>query len=101
VAGTPPAPTPTDTAGPAPSPTETSSPTQPATPEPTASPVPASDEGSSALPWIILGVVAAAVLGGVIYLLASRSRRERALAEARGDNADGAPPAESGPPADR
>lgn len=84
----------------APAPTETVEPTETATPEPseTAAPTatasttpeptdPASDEGSSALPWIIGGIVVLGVAAGVAYLLISRSRREKALRAASGDSA--------------
>lgn len=73
-----PAPTPTETT--VPSPTATS-PVQTATPSPTVSPEPASGDGASALPWIIAGVFAVALLGAIVYLLVSRARREKALSE--------------------
>jgi methionine-rich copper-binding protein CopC len=65
----------------------------PVTPEPTASPtaspseVPA-DEGSSlsdAWPWVVGGLLLAAILGAVIYLLTSRARRDRALSQRPGE----------------
>lgn len=92
-----PGPDPTQTTEPAPAPSESIAPSESPTGETTPSAAPAADEVSSALPWIILGLIAAAVVGGVTYLLVSRSRRERALAEGA---RDGAQPG-SEPPADR
>ncbi|MCP2637157.1 copper resistance protein CopC [Microbacterium sp. HD4P20] len=92
-----PSPDPTATSEPAPAPTATAEPSPTATPEATPSTAPVPDEGSNVLPWVIVGVVAVAVLGAVTYLLVSRSRRERALAEGP---ADGVQPG-SEPPADR
>lgn len=71
----PPTPTPTTTAQPAPT-TPAPTPTETTEPSPTASPVPA-EEGSSAVPWIIGGVVVGAVVIAVAYLVISRKRRGR------------------------
>lgn len=85
----PPAPSPTDTA--------TTEPTTPATTTPTptpeaTTPAPSVDDGDSTFgdvwPWVLLGILAAAIGGAVIYLLASRARRENALRERRTE-ADG------------
>jgi hypothetical protein len=70
---------PTETAGPAPTPTESFTPGPPMESESTDAP---------AWPWIVAGLVAAAVLGAVIYLLASRARREKALDEGAAGAAD-------------
>jgi hypothetical protein len=102
----PPTPTPTPTATATATPTET--PTAEPTPTPTETPVPASDTGAAAVPWILLGVLAVAVLGAVTYLLVSRARRRKALEEATaaayspggsagastGSTPDSAPPAD-------
>lgn len=90
------APTPTPTPTTTPEPTQTSQPTQ--TPEPSPTTVDPVEAGSTSWPWIVLGVVLLAVAGGVAYLLASRARREKALAEGReralgDDDPDSAPPA--------
>ncbi|WP_375384579.1 copper resistance protein CopC [uncultured Microbacterium sp.] len=98
----------TVTAGPTPTPAPTPTPTASTTPTaspsplvappvatPSADPVP-SDAGSSALPWAVLGVVAAAVLGGVVYLLVSRARRVAELEKARMSGLPASP--ESTPP---
>ncbi|MFK4835063.1 copper resistance protein CopC [Microbacterium sp. ZW T2_14] len=92
----------------APTPTETAAPTQSATtapsetvePSPTVTGEPTASEGSSALPWIIAGVLALALIGAVVYLLVSRSRREKALAEGAQGTAGAAPQPGSEPPAD-
>jgi len=76
---TPPTPTPTETTTPSPTPTATVAPTESASPSPTAAPA---DGGSTALPWVFFALIAVAVAGGVTYLLVSRARREKALAEA-------------------
>jgi methionine-rich copper-binding protein CopC len=117
-------PTPTDTPTPSATPSESASEEPTATPTETADPVEPTSDDASALPWILLGVLAVAVLGAIVYLLVSRSRREKALAEggaagrriepeaaaqdpdggshdgAAGGSASGSAP-ESGPPADR
>jgi methionine-rich copper-binding protein CopC len=78
---------PTETAGPAPTPTQTFTPGPPMESESTDAP---------AWPWIIAGLVAAAVLGAIVYLLVSRARREKALDE----GATGAADQGSGPGSD-
>ena len=91
----------TPTATPTPTPSQTSTPTatpeQSATPTPSATPV-AAEDSSDALPWIIGGLILAAVLGAIVYLLVSRARRERDKAAL--DSAAQSP-AGSEPPADR
>lgn len=87
VAGSPtPTPTPTPTATPAESASPTDEPTE--TASPTAAPV---DEGASGdvWPWVIGGILLAAVAGAVIYLLTSRARREKALAAGQDPQASG------------
>lgn len=74
VGATTPTPTPTRTPAASASPIAPSPTTS--TPSPTESALPAADSGSAAVPWIILGVVGVAVVGGVSYLLVSRSRRQ-------------------------
>ena len=88
VAGAP-APEPTETTEPsaAPEPTETT-----ATPAPTATTTPAGDEDSSfgdVWPWVVFGILAAALLGAVAYLLLARARR--------GEEGGGTPPDAPGP----
>jgi copper resistance protein C len=92
--------TPAATPTPTPSPTATSTPTPTATPEQSATPTPSAlpveaGDSSDALPWIIGGIILAAVLGALVYLLASRSRRERdkaALEAATQSPTESAPP---------
>jgi hypothetical protein len=92
-------PTPTGTASPAP--TEPVAPTESATPTPAVTSEPASDSGSTVLPWVIAGVLALALIGALVYLLVSRSRREKALAGGSATTAAGTPQPDSEPPADR
>ncbi|MGZ8804730.1 MAG: copper resistance CopC family protein [Microbacterium sp.] len=83
-------PTPTPTATPPMSPT--ASPTAEPTPPPTETPTPAADT-AAVVPWILLGVLAVAVVGAVTYLLVSRSRRQKALAhDTAGDSSPDSPP---------
>ncbi len=74
--------TPSETATASPEPSETES-----TPEPAETEIaPPADEDSTSdevWPWIVGGVILAGVGGAVVYLLVSRSRREKALAENR------------------
>jgi len=102
----PPTPTPTATAGPSEEPT--AEPTEEPTAEPTEAPVPV-DSSSTALPWIIGGLLLLAAIGGaVVYLLVSRARRIRdeealrasAAEAAAGGPVDGSAP-RSEPPVDR
>jgi methionine-rich copper-binding protein CopC len=65
-----------------PTPTPTAGPSETATPTPTVTGEPAASDVSNALPWVIAGLLALALVGAVVYLLVSRSRREKALAEA-------------------
>ena len=98
VAGAPaPTPTavPTETSAPSPSPT--AAPSDTATPTPTVTSEPAASDGSSALPWVIAGVLALALIAAVVYLLVSRSRREKALA-AGAPGAAGDPSQPGSPP---
>lgn len=77
-------PTPTATATPTTGPTPPTEPTLEPTAEPSA--VPADDAGSSfsdVWPWVVGGLIVIALGGGVVYLLASRARRQKALEEAR------------------
>lgn len=101
VAGAPaPTPAPTETTAPTPSETATAAPTETVEPTPTATRAPASDDAPSAWPWVIAGVLALALVAAVVYLLVSRSRREKALA-ASSASAPGAPSQPgSEPPAD-
>ncbi|MBD8023888.1 copper resistance CopC family protein [Microbacterium gallinarum] len=97
-----PTPTATGTPAPTPTPTETSEPTQ----EPTATPsatVPADSEttGSDVWPWVLVGIVVIALGGGIAYLLVSRARREKTLADNRGRALGGAPGPDSDASAER
>jgi methionine-rich copper-binding protein CopC len=92
------APAPTDTGAPAP--TETAEPTQTAEPTPTRAPAEDSTFGD-VWPWVVFGLLGVAVLGGVVYLLASRARRERDLEDARRRAAEGTSGPGSAPPADQ
>lgn len=82
---TTPAPTPAPTASATVDPpVETVAPTEPA--EEIQTPVPASageDSAGQIWPWVVGGIVVIAILGGVVYLLASRARQQKALAENR------------------
>ncbi|WP_228484496.1 copper resistance CopC family protein [Microbacterium cremeum] len=95
---------PTATADPTPSetvvPTETTEPTTTPSAAPTAPAEDASDP-TEAWPWILLAVLALLVVAAVVYLLVSRSRRERALAKDAAAPADSAPQPGSEPPADQ
>ena len=93
------APTPTESA--TPTPTATAVPTQSAEPTPTVTSEPVASEGATALPWIIAGVLALALIAAVVYLLVSRSRREKALAHGAAGPADGTSQPDSVPPTDR
>lgn len=83
-----PTPEPTESATPTPTP----SPEETSTPSPTAVPDEDEDASSDAWPWIIGGLIVAAIGGAVVYLLVSRARQQRELEERR---------AGSEPPADR
>ena len=102
VTAAPPTPIPTPSQSATVAPTET--PEAEPTPTPAETPVPVSAD-SSGVPWILLAVLAVAVLGAVTYLLVSRARRQKALEEgaatALGGTPEGTPPADSPPPADR
>ena len=91
---------PTPTAAPtettAPTPSATAAPSETATPTPTVTSEPAASDGSSALPWVIAGVLLVALIGAVVYLLVSRSRREKALAKGAQSSTDG--PSQPGSP---
>lgn len=101
----PTAPTPTESASVAPSASPTEQPTEPSEqPTETATPAPPADEDSSfgdVWPWVLGGIIVAALGGALIYLLTSRARRERALAEARDGGAPTAPDGGTEPPLDR
>jgi len=95
--------TPAPTASATPSDTPSAEPTE----TPTVAPEPV-DSSSAALPWIIAGLLLAAVGGAVTYLLVSRARRLRAEEELRAGAAEAATGGSTGgsaprsePPADR
>ncbi|GAA1948919.1 copper resistance CopC family protein [Microbacterium deminutum] len=67
---TTPTPTPTATVSPTPTPTETASPSPSTVPDDTG-------DAGAAVAWIIGGIILAAVLGAITYVLVSRARRER------------------------
>lgn len=96
-----PTPTPTST----PTPTETTSPSPSEEPTGTATPTPPpADEDSTfgdVWPWVIGGILVAAIGGAVVYLLTSRARRGRALAASRPTGAEAPPDGGSEPPGDR
>jgi methionine-rich copper-binding protein CopC len=95
------APTPTPTATPTPTDAESSSPTSEPTESATPAPPADEDSGSDVWPWVLGIIIVAAIGGAVIYLLTSRARRERALAEGRSGASGAAPGDGSEPPADR
>lgn len=76
------APTPTASPTPTPTPTETT-PVETATPTPTTAPEPEDSAFSSAWPWVIGGIVLVGALGAVLFLVITRAREQKALAEAR------------------
>lgn len=76
-----PAPAPTETV--APTPSDTAAPGETVEPTPSSTAIaPADADATSAdgWPWVVFGIVAAALAGAVVYLLVSRARREKALA---------------------
>jgi len=100
-----PAPTAAPTTTPTATPSESATATQPAeTPAETATPTAAPTEDASSAdvwPWVIGAVIVLAIAGALIYLLTSRGRRERALADASQDGAEAPPGDGSEPPLDR
>ena len=77
-------------------------PSETATLTPTPTSEPAASDGSSALPWIIGGRAGRSPLvGAVVYLLVSRSRREKALADEPRERRRRPSQPGSEPPADR
>ncbi|WP_091491393.1 copper resistance CopC family protein [Microbacterium pygmaeum] len=90
-------PTPTPTETPTASPAPVSTPSEQASTAPPVAPVPAEDTTTAqAWPWVVGGIVLVAVAGGIVYLLVSRARQQRALAENRA-NALGDPAGTSRP----
>ncbi|MFD4959809.1 copper resistance protein CopC [Microbacterium sp. NPDC058389] len=81
VEGGAPTPTPSQSATAAPTPTESTAPSESAAPSPTATDADSDTTSGEAWPWILAGLAAVAVLGGVVYLLVSRARREKDLSE--------------------
>lgn len=75
--------TPTPTQSTTPEPTQTTEPTR--TPSPSATTTPAGGDSAfgEAWPWVIGGLVLVGLGGAVVYLLVSRARREKELAENR------------------
>ncbi|WP_249354065.1 copper resistance CopC family protein [Microbacterium sp. 2FI] len=101
---------PTETATPTPStePTATTEPVPTEEPTATATPAPPADEDSTfgdVWPWILGGIVVAGLGGAVLYLLVSRARQQKELAENReralGGGAAPDSPADSAPPTER
>ncbi len=93
------APTPTTTASPTPTATRTIAPAPTETTAPTPTPGPPAS-AADMTPWIIAGIVLLLlVIAAIVYLVASRSRREKALARARERAARGEGPAGTEPPA--
>ena len=95
------APAPTETATPTPTVTPSTEPTQEPTASPSASAPPADDASGDAWPWVIAGIVALLVAGAIVYLLVSRSRREKELAANRERALGGTPGPGSEPPAEQ
>lgn len=88
----------------APSETPTSEPSETAAPLPSASTSPAPEPDTTtaqALPWVIIGIVAIAIGGAVVYLLIARARRLRDAETLRADRSDAATPTGSDADADR
>lgn len=93
------APTPTDTASPTPTATQTIAPSPSETTAPAPTPGPPAS-AADMTPWIIAGIVLLLlVIAAIVYLVASRSRREKAIARARKGAAQGRGPAGTEPPA--
>lgn len=80
---TTPTPTPSASASAAP-PVETVAPTEPAETVETPAPVSAGEDSRGQLwPWVVGGIVLLAIAGGVVYLLVSRARQQKSIAENR------------------
>ncbi len=75
-----------------PTPTATAEPTPTDEPTETAAPVPPADGEDSTFadvwPWVVGGILVAALGGAVLYLLVSRARRDKALSDARTPQSD-------------
>lgn len=97
--------TPTPTPTPTTSATPSNSPTESATPAPVETAVPVdSDEDSTfadVWPWVVGGLLLAAVGGAVLYLLVSRAQRRKALEQASAAGAAVPPAPRSEPPVER
>lgn len=91
------------TAAPTASPTAepTAEPTEIATPEPVVTATPVQDDSSfgDVWPWVIGGLLVAAIGGAVLYLLVSRARRQKELERTRADALAGGPSTPPAPPA--
>lgn len=79
----------------------TAEPTEIATPEPVVTATPVQDDSSfgDVWPWVIGGLLVAAIGGAVLYLLVSRARRQKELERARADALAGGPSSPPAPPA--
>lgn len=85
-----------------PTPSESVAPTETATPAPTQEPTTPADGASDSAdiwPWILLAVLALAVIAAVVWLLVSRGRRDRRPGDAPGSTPDDGPRPGSEPPA--
>ncbi|HEX5856845.1 MAG TPA: copper resistance protein CopC [Microbacterium sp.] len=97
------APEPVPTATPTESATPSEEPSEVATSAPPASETPAPIEeadASSTVPWVLIGIIAVAILGGIAYLLVSRARRQRETEQIRASQASAMAPGAPAPPAD-
>lgn len=93
------APAPTETASPAP--TETTAPSETVEPTQSAPPsVPADEAGSADVwPWIVLALLALAVIAALVWVLVSRGHRDRQSADGTERTPGDAPQPGSEPPA--
>jgi methionine-rich copper-binding protein CopC len=94
------APEPVPTTAPSESATPSDEPSESATSAPPASETPAPVEeadSSSAVPWVLLGVIGVAILAGVVYLLVSRARRQRETEAIRASQAASMAPGSPAP----
>ena len=95
------APAPTETATPTPTASASAEPTQEPTATPSASAPPAEEASGDVWPWVIAGIVLLLVVAALVYLMVSRSRREKQLAANRERALGGASGPGSEPPAEQ
>lgn len=80
-----PAPTSSPSASAEPSASASAAPSETSSPTESAAPVPAEDADAPVWPWVVGGIIVLALIGAIVYLGASRARREKALAQAKSD----------------